>query len=676
MCVVLLLALALAAAAPAAAANPQDTIGVQQIKQVTVNAPRTPTSYKQDKITLNLALIDQTISTTALPDPIAVLQLMPGVQTTGEVNSGLYVRGCNTSQNLILFDQASIYNPSHLMGLFSVFNTPTLDQITLHKSYLSPQYSSRIGGALDVQSKGQVPLSSSFRGDVGLISSSFAASVKLHDQWAIHAGLRASYINPIINLFTEPNSPLDLNYDFWDANLSAVYTPTHNDRIKLSAYAGSDNLSINSSSFVFDGGIDWSNRTVSLQWDHQSNDSCSRMHALYGSNYDNKIRSSQFDQSFSLPNSIVDGGFKSIWSRKMGRTLVRWGVEGVYHYLIPQAIESSSNALRQRSEPSSSIEGKLWAEAAFPLARELELTVGGALSGYYEVGSRSFYGNPEPRANLEWRVSRQSTLSFSVGRMAQYIRQITVSPSGFPTDFWVASNDSIPPLTATALSLGYDLTLGGWNFSAALYYKAIRNEVESTAGLVMMYNQPFNLNHYLHYGSGQNWGLELYAARTLGRFTGSVAYTLGFAPRSFADIDQGRVFEATYNRRHDLSVSLQYHLTKNIWASAVFVLASGNAYTPVSAIYLVGGTPVNEYGPHNSARMPTYHRLDLALSYRFKPKKLRRSMLKLALYNVYGHANPIAKYDFLKYEEQHLYIDTRYVSLYSFVPTIGYTFEF
>ena len=309
-----------------------------------------------------------------------------------------------------------------------------------------------------------------------------------------------------------------------------------------------------------------------------------------------------------------------------------------------------------------------------------EALTGIRYSGSVSAGSSCRYSGIEPRVSLsyEWRPDRKFLFSYTLQR--QYMNQVVVSGIGFPTDFWLPASRFVPAQGSHNLSLGYFQSFadGAYELSVEGYYKHLSNQLEFNGEMIDMVNQDYQIEEHLYYGKGKSYGIEFMLRKNGGRLNGWISYTIGKSLRKFPDINGGNSFPAKNDRRHDLSVTACYKLNRRWDLSAVFVYATGSAFTMPTALYLIGENAVNEYGPHNGARMPDYHRLDLSASYWLKRGRRRESMINFSLYNAYARANPIFLSVSIRPSDdgKSIRISPKGQSLYSLIPSINYSFKF
>lgn len=631
-------------------------------------------------------------------DLFRTIQLTPGVQTTGELNSGLYIRGGDAGHNQILFNGATIYNPMHLLGFFSIFNNDHITSASLMKSYISPQYGGRLSGTVDVASKSSPAKEVSVRGNIGLICSQGTLETPAGKNGALYLSGRGTYINLLLDLI-QLKGNIQPQYGFQDYNLTYSLRPSERSKLLLNVYGGKDELAIKEYYYQADGKISWQNVAASLVWEQKLRNGHAMSHTLHYSYYNNKVEALLGQSLVQFPSRIQDIGYRGSYKFQWLNGYWTAGIDYVRHAVNPQYPDIKDLfSIGSTSQPSqiATHEYGIYLQGDFPLTPEWSLRTGLRYSGSAKENPAGIaksllpapqknrpagrYGGIEPRGALEyeWQANRKFILSYTLQR--QYMNQVIVSGIGLPTDFWLPASEYVPAQHSHNVSLGYFHSFANDDYEISIegYYKYLSNQLEFNGELLDMVNQTYRVEEHLYYGKGQSYGVEVMFKKNSGRLNGWVSYTIGKSTRQFPLINGGRTFPAKNDRRHDLSVVANYKLNKRWDLSGVFVCASGSAFTMPTALYLIGENAINEYGPHNGARMPLYHRLDLSGTYWFRKDRKRESMLNISLYNAYARANPIFLSIKVKpdKDERTLRVTPKGQSLYSLLPSISYAFKF
>lgn len=617
-------------------------------------------------------------------DLLRIMQLMPGVQTSGELNSGIYIRGGDPGHNQILLNDAPLYNPMHLLGFFSMFNSNHVSRSSLQKSYIEPQYGGRLSGVIAVESPNEVTGENTLQGNMGIIDSQLTLSLPTGSRSSLYLSARATYINLFLSAIEKESDEMRPRYDFQDYNLTYVLTPTDNAKLLLNFYYGGDKLSIKENNYQANGGVRWKNMVASLQWEQAFNKENRLKQTAYLSYYENQINVEQMNAFIRLPSDITDIGYKGKYQSEFIRCKWDMGVDYAFHRLNPQypyidQLFGTTEITPPKTQYTH--ETGIFVNCHTELTSRTTANLGLRYSHIFQhTGQLWSSGGFEPRFSLEYALSTNRKLITTYELQRQYINQVAVSGIGFPTDFWVSASKHIAPQRSHTLTAGYLQSFANdqYEWSAELYYKRLANQLEFNGELFDMINRTYIIEDHLLTGRGTNYGIEFMLKKNSGRFNGWLSYTLGRAQRNFPGINNGRTFAAKHDRRHDFSAVANYHLNERWDLSTVFVYATGNVFTMPTALYLIGENAVNKYGPHNGARMPAYHRLDLSVNYWFKKSKKQENGLNFSLYNSYARQNPIFLTVKIKTDEEkeNITIQPKGQKLYTLIPSVSYKFKF
>lgn len=646
-------------------------------------------------------------------DPLKILQLMPGVQTSGDANAGLFIRGAEPGHNLVLWNDAPIYNPSHLLGFFSIFNSGHIGSFKLHKSNMEANYGGRLSSLLTVESPGDLPERTGVEGSVGLISSQASLALPLSERCGLYLSARKTYVGLLLQPLLEASienkdKETPFSYEFEDANLTFIVRPSKRDKITLNAFGSYDAFHLEEPSYSLDGKMKWSNLLASLSWEHQWQERDQFRLSLYTARYRNKVHVKESGLSAALPSFIQDWGLRNEYLFRRRSVILKAGVEYLYHILSPQTPqikntpENLASLIPGQTYHTHELCGFLTGEIR--LGRRLTLTPGlrytaniqtGRFTDYryneygeitdsvrYGKGEQvSFQGGFEPRLGIRYMLNAESALQLSYNRHKQYINLVSISGVGLPTDFWVPATGNIPAQSSHNYAIGYfrSFSQGQYELSTEFYFRQLSHQAEFNTALFDLFNQKYILEKSLLYGKGRSYGGELMLKKNYGQWNGWISYTLGWSRRYFPAINDGKGFPAKHDRRHDLSLTANYRLNKRWDFSTVFVYATGSAYTMPVGIYTVGGNIVKEYGKYNASRLPDYHRLDISANYWFFKTEKRESGLNFSIYNVYRRKNPLYVFVVAKAPQENsnqIHIKKKYKKLYDIVPSISWTFRF
>lgn len=641
-------------------------------------------------------------------DILKTMQLMPGVQSAGEGNSGFYVRGGGPDQNLILLDDAVVYNTGHLFGFFSVFNADALKNTTLIKGGMPAQYGGRLSSVVDVSMKEGNMKEYHAEGGIGLIASRLTLEGPIvKDKGSFMLSGRRTYVDLLIKPFTSKESAFSgSGYFFYDANLKANYKLGEKDRLYLSGYFGRDKFTFKSASQSFNADIPWGNSTATLRWNHQfTNQLFLNTTAVYN-DYQFAFSGGQNDFNIKLSSGIRDLNAKTDLDYFTNfNHHFKAGIAYTHHRFIPNQVSGRSDTIE--FEPNNAFikyahEAGAYIQDEFEPTKWLAVNVGLRYSWFAQTGpytrydysfddkktdSTSYapgeivktYGGLEPRLNLRFTLSPNSSIKASVVRNYQYIHLVSNNGSTLPTDTWVPSTYVVKPQEAWQYSVGYfqNFLDNLLETSIEVYYKPMKNQIEYRQGYTPSTLRDPELDYV--FGDGEAYGAEFFINKKKGKFTGWIGYTLAWTWKYFDELNNGQRFPAKYDRRHDLSIVASYEHSKKWTFSGVFVFGSGNAITLPTNYYFIGSNLVQEYSDLNAYRIFPYHRLDLSAIYKPTPKKPRKweSSWAFSIYNVYSRQNPYFLYvDSRGTVNEGIDVKVKQVSIFPILPSITYNFRF
>lgn len=629
-------------------------------------------------------------------DIIKTFKLLPGVKSSSEGSGGFFVRGGGSDQNMILLDEAPVYNVSHLLGFFSTFNSDAIKNVTLYKSGMPAQYGGRLSSVMDVKMNDGNNQKFSVSGGVGMI----AARVNIEGpiqkgKSSFLISARRTYLDPFIKLSSD-SAVKDVKLYFYDVNAKANYILGEKDRLYISGYLGRDVLRADKLT-----GLDWGNITSTLRWNHIFSNKLFSNTSLIFSNYDYTVKNKDEDNSFSLFSQIRDWNFKQDfqWFANEKNTL-NFGVNGIYHSIKPGEVRANGNNgfISQDLQNRYSLESAAYVSNTWKASEVFSVTYGLRLSAFSLLGTGDYYElnsdgeviktisykrgevvktylNLEPRIAASLKVNESASIKVSYVRNTQNLHLVSNSGSTSPIDRWIANSNIVKPEISDQISLGYYRNLGEnvWEFTSEIYYKSLKNQVDYRDGANVFTPKPIETQ--LLYGKGRAYGIELLLKKKAGRLTGWIGYTLSKSERQIDGINKNNWYNTNQDKTHDISIVGMYALNEKWSLSANWVFSSGNAATFPSGKYQVLGHSYFYYSERNGQRMPSYHRLDIGATRVLKKTKTFSSELSMSLYNAYGRANPYSigfrdnAYDANRTEA----VKT---TLFRFVPSISYDFKF
>lgn len=640
-------------------------------------------------------------------DPLRIIQLMPGVHTAGEGNTGFYVRGGAVDQNLIMLDNNIVYNPSHLFGFFSVFNGTAINSMDLFKGGIPANYGGRLSSITKVNTRRGSTDKVKGEGGIGLLSANALVEGPINKGKGSYlvAG-RRTYIDLFMDPLREMFSVKErVDYYFYDLNVNADYQLSSRDHLSLRSYNGKDNFMFGTGS-SFSNHIKWGNTTASLNWLHNFNGNLYSELSLSMVRYDMGFDASINNYAFKIFSDIRDYGFTYQVDLKKKKHNLSFGINYTFHAVSPNNVEANSEDVELELNNNIQLygdEAAVFINDKISLTEKLEINAGLRFTGFSQLGDFTryrvdenlqildtvtykknerivTYSNVEPRLALRYSLNDWSSLKVSYDRGYQYMHMAPLSSASLPMDVWVTSSSVVKPQSADQYSAGYfrnfsENTIEG---SLVVYYKDMRNQMEYRDGVIIGYSKGFNYDDSFVFGRGTSYGAELMLKKNSGRVNGILAYTLAKTTREFDDLNKGKPFPAKYDRLHDLSVLANYKHNSRWSFSGVFVYGTGNALNLPIARYVIQGNVVNEYGSRNSFRMPAYHRLDLAATYVANKTEKFESAWIFSIYNVYNRRNPYYIYFETKGDltEYKLQTNLKQVSLFPVLPSVTYRLKF
>lgn len=647
-------------------------------------------------------------------DIVKSLQFLPGVSQVGEGSSGFNVRGGSVGQNLVLLDEAPVYNSSHMLGFFSVFNPDAVKDVKLYKGAIPSQFGGRTSAVLDVRLKEGNMKKTEVEGGVGFIFSRLSVQGPLvKDKSSFLIAARRSYIDAVASAVTGDKFGLN----FYDVTLKSNYIINDKNRVYLSGFLGRDNFGLSD-----DAKFNWGNKSATLRWNSLiTNKLFSNVSAIFSEyNYNlafNQDANNQYAWHSSIVNYVIKPDFSYFIS---ARSEIKFGFEGSYYRFNPSNTKGITNGepVDNSLERKYALEMAAYASHQWQVTPRLEIQYGFRFSRFnylgpgtaatyndtipgkrrtvvrekhYERGQTiASYQNPEPRFSLKFGIDDQKSVKASYSRTAQYVQYISNTTASNPLNVWTPSTNNLKPTVADQYTLGYFMTIGTtgmYEASVETFYKKSVNEVDYINGAELLSNK--YLEGDLLSGKGRAYGLELYLQKKKGDLTGWVSYTLSRSELKIEGINKGNWYAARFDQTHNLKVVGSYTINPQWSATADFVYTTGTPTTYpnqriVSQGYLI---PYNSNESRNDIRVSSYHRLDLSI--RMEGNPLRRNGVPrknrdywvFSIYNVYGRKNTFSEY-FLQSTQRvtantPLQADAHRVAIIgTMVPSVSYNFKF
>jgi hypothetical protein len=670
------------------------------------------TSTQMGEMRLNNLDISRLPSLLGETDPIRLLQLLPGVQSSSEGGIGFYVRGGGVDQNMVLLDNAVIYNPGHLMGFLSVFNPDVIREVSLIKSGIPARYGGRMSAVVNAETYRGKGDTFAVKGQLGLLSSRLSISSSLgKGKGSFFLSARQAYpdlfIQPTMALFMKKSSALftESRYNFYDFGTGFTCRIGEKDYLSFTGHYGRDKFKMDNKTVNSRNALEWGNVVAIARWSHSFKPDLSLNNSLSYTKYDFNMTGSQSDYYFGLLSTVEDYTFKTQLSFFNERNKFAAGGDLTYHSFIPNEFDVKAGSFVADFVEFNRLyafEGGIYGEDDIILTDKWSLGTGLRYSFFNQVGpyteylkdetsliidsviyprgrSLAFYHNLEPRLSVKYQPDRRSSIKASYMHIAQYMHLATSSSVSLPMDIWLPSSGNVRPQLGDQVSLGYfsKLSEEDYESSVEVYYKNVSHQLEFVNGIINN-SISMTLEESIEVGKGRSYGAEFFIRKKTGKTTGWAGYTISRSERQFEHVNDGRIYPAKYDRRHDVSVSILRTINDKWNASAVFIYVTGNALTVPVGRYIIQGNIVNQYGAVNSFRMPPYHRLDLSVTRETTTRKGNYSTWIFSVYNVYNRANPY--YIFFEttgdLQQYQLKVKAKIVSLFPVIPSVSWRFKF
>ena len=625
-------------------------------------------------------------------DVIKAIQLLPGVQATSEGGSGFSVRGGSPDQNLILLDNTTVYNPSHMMGFFSVFNNDVINGLELYKGDIPIKHGGRLSSLLDVQTKENMPEQFSGSGGLGLISSRLMLEgpVSENTSWLVSG--RRSYADLFLRLSNDESINSAIIY-FYDLNAKISHRFSTRDRLSLNAYYGKDAFGADPGDFKYGNGA------LSLTWSHIFSEKLYSKFSLNATSYDYGMATHIEGLKMSWNADMLDLMFRADFSQPISKTFnLNYGTTAVRHRINPGIIMSEMMDNDYDVENTYSLENNLYFSNEQKITDELTVKYGLRWTIYQNMGQGTVYSYDknykvqdsiryrsgeiyhahkgfEPRMGLVYKLSDNSSVKANYAHNVQFMQLANNSASGSPLDVWFSASPNVKPQQVDMFSIGYfrNFKHNMFETSAEIYYKNLKDVIDFADFAELMLNP--HLEGEVRTGTGKAYGMELMVRKNTGRLTGFTNYTLSRSERTIPEINNGKTYLAPYDKTHVFNIVMNYEISPKINVSANWIFATGNPTTYPTGRMEIEGQYFPIYSGRNEYRMPNYDRLDFSLNYIPNPasKKKWKSEWNLSIYNVYGRKN--AWIIGLNQEDGKPPV-AEMTYLFSIIPSITYNFKF
>jgi hypothetical protein len=666
-----------------------------KLEDVVVSGERSNANVTSTEIGINKLEVKEFESIPVLlgeKDILKTIQLLPGIKSAGEGSTGFYARGGGTDQNLIVLDEAPIYNSSHLLGFLSVFNSDAIKDVKVMTGSIPAEYGGRLSSVLDIRTNDGNNKEFGGSGGIGLLASRLNLEGPIvKDQGSFIISGRRTYADLFLKLSSDTNLNRASLY-FYDLNMKANYTLGDKDRLFLSGYFGRDNFAF-SNTF----GFNWGNTTATFRWNHIFADHLFSNTSLIYSDYSYSNNVGVGTSQFQITSGIQDLNFKTDFQYFTNVSgTIKFGVNSIYHTFLPGKVTAAAGSIIN----NTALENKFALENAAYIAHEIDMIPGlkinyglrfsifsllgpAHLYDYDEYGNvadtltyssgniAKTYSSLEPRLAINILLNDESSLKTSYTRATQYLHLLSNSTTTNPSDVWVPSTNNVKPQYADQVDAGYFRNFHDNEYEASfeLYYKRMQNVIDYKNGADLQINP--TVEALLLYGTARSYGAELLVRKRTGRLSGWIAYTISKTEEQFDLINNGNPFPARQDRTHDISIVAIYNYNSNWNFSATWVYNTGNAVTFPSGNYWLDGRLVPYYTERNGYRMPAYHRLDLSATWTLGS----RSNLNFSLYNAYNRMNPYA-ISFQQDPNDPNKTQAVQTTFFPIIPSVTYNFTF
>jgi len=686
--------------------------GVALSEEVIVTATKRENNIKNaqmGKVTLPIEQIKSVPAFLGEVDLLKVVQLLPGVRNAGEGSAGIYVRGGGPDQNLIMLDDAVVYNTGHLFGFFSIFNADAIKNVSLIKGGMPAQYGGRLSSVLDVSMKEGNNQKMQVEGGIGLIASRFSIQGPIKkDKSSFIISARRTYVDAIAKPFVKKTSQFyGSGYYFYDLNAKFNYKFSEKDRIYLSGYFGRDVFDFKNSRQSLNVNIPWGNATGTFRWNHVFNNKLFANTTAVFNDYKFSFTGLQNNFQIKLASGIRDFSLKQDFDfYPFSRHKFKFGGMYTYHRFTPSIISGKQDTVvfnPLNAQVKFAHEVAAYVQDDWDISNKLKANIGLRYSAFQQIGpykkyisdadgnrldstvygsgkAVKTYGGFEPRLTLRYSIDEATSVKASVTRNLQYIHLVSNAGTTLPTDIWVPSTYKVKPQQSWLYAAGLFKNFGNNSYETSIefYYKQMQNQIEYREGYTP--NTLSDTEDDFVFGKGWSYGSELFINKVKGRLTGWIGYTFSYTWRKFPALNSGNKYPAKYDRRNDMSIVAMYELNKKWKLSGSFVYGTGNAATLPQRFYIIGGVLSQEYSSINQYRLPSYHRLDLSAI--LTPKKNENRKWKtewvFSIYNVYSRQNPY----FIYFDQSgspydgSLKVQAKQVSIFPVIPAVTWNFKF
>ncbi|MBK7149524.1 MAG: TonB-dependent receptor [Bacteroidetes bacterium] len=687
------------------------TLGIDTLANQSINISLTPASKELKAIEITAKKGDDNIKSAEVSaikldikqlekipvlfgekDLLKTIQLLPGVQPAAEGNSGFYVRGGSNDQNLILLDEAPVYNASHLLGFFSTFNNDAIKDATLYKGNMPAEFGGRLSSVLDVKMKEGNSKDYVISGGIGLIASRLNIEGPIvKDKGSFIVSGRRTYADVFLKL-SKNEALRKSQLFFYDLNAKANYRIGQRDRIFISGYFGQDKFG-----FRDRFSITYGNTTATTRWNHVFSDKLFSNTSFIYNDFNYTVAINQV--SIDVKSMVRDFSLKEDLDFYLNaNNKFKFGFLTTFHTIVPGQIVSKDTARLNSILLTKNYgwENAVYAQHEVSIKNKVVINYGIRFSIFSQTGPSKYYKfpdpevtdtfdlklgqfgktyfNAEPRFSISYNFFPKMSFKLAYSRNAQNLHLLSNTTTSFPTDRWVMTSNNVKPEISDQVSGGYFVNFHKDMFELSVegYFKWLQNQIDYKNGATLRANE--TVENQLLFGIGRTYGAEFFFKKATGKFTGWVSYTYSRSERKFANINNNTWYPSRFDRTHNLSVVLMYDITPRIIVSATWVYYTGLATTFPIGKYFLNGEIVPYYGLRNQDRFPDYHRLDIGATFVLKKRSWWEHDLNVSVYNLYARKNAYSIDFTADVNSGTAYAEKTY--LFRIVPSITYNFKF
>lgn len=644
------------------------TIEMAEVEVTYKEADGLPIEGSLGQMKLTPVMLNQLPSFTGQKDVVKSLSSLPGITSFGDGSTLFYVRGGASDQNLLMIDEAPIYNPAHLFGFFTAIAPDAISDVEIYKGDFPARYGGRISSVIHVRTKDGNFYNTGFSGNISPYTSNFTIEGPLvENRSSYYLTTRISNLNWI-----KPDDGALTNFDFhfYDINAKFNFKLTENNRLYLTLFTGRDNFTRDGSSSLKTFGINWNNQLGAIRWNHIFGQKLFSNTTFYISRYNYKLLISKEQDEYwnsSIENMMVKTDFS--WYPVASHTL-KFGAEFGVYFIDPGNVHYEDEETPDRVPVIPKYRSRslaFYVSDDWQLSDKWSLNLGVRLSGWGDIGPTAYYTydalhrlidqtdvhgsmlyswfiQPEPRVLIRWAPDSELSFSIGYGRTVQYLQVLTNTTSPFTSlEVWAPAGPNIQPQKADQVALGFskNIVRSFFRVSGSLYYRHLTGQIDYTDNANLLYNE--HLEAELRYSTGRAYGLELIAQKTRGQLTGWVSYSWSRSLRTTPEVNSGKEYPAFYDRPHNFTLCLSYSLSKRISVSGAWYYMTGGTYTSPVGFMSYNGYTVPLYGDKNNSRLPDYHRLDISATLKLNRSEARfQHSLMLSVYNAYARSNPFS----------------------------------